>query len=84
VIIYEYSEIIDLPVGNYTVTLENVVGAGNVDLGLNQISDSRVWIVTGGMMNIIGIVMGILGYLVPGSFLPSDSDTIVEWGYDEN
>ena len=84
VIIYEYSEIIDLPVGNYTVTLDNVVGAGNVDLGLNQISDSRVWIVTGGMMNIIGIVMGILGYLVPGTFLPSDSDTIVEWGYDEN
>jgi hypothetical protein len=83
VTIYEYSEIIDLAVGNYTVYFENVDGAGAVDLGLNQISDSRFWIVAGGSMNIIGIIMGILGYLVPGSFLPSDSDTIVEWGYDE-
>ncbi|TFG30453.1 hypothetical protein EU528_08245 [Candidatus Thorarchaeota archaeon] len=81
--IYEYSEILDLPIGNYTVHFDKVDGAGNVDLGLNQISDSRIWIVTGGMMNIIGIIMGILGYLVPGSFLPSDTDTIVEWGYDE-
>ena len=84
VIIYEYSEIIDLPVGNYTVYFENMDGVGSTDLGLNQISDSRFWIVTGGMMNIIGIIMGIVGYLVPGSFLPTDSDTIVEWGYDEN
>ena len=83
VIIYEYAEIVDLAVGNYTVYFANVDGVGNVDLGLNQVSDSRFWIVTGGMMNIIGIVMGILGYLVPGSFLPTDSDTIVEWGYDE-
>ncbi len=82
-VIYEYSEIIDLNPGNYTVYLENVDGTGNVDLGLNQISDSRFWIVSGGMMNIIGVFMGIGGYLVPGSFLPSDSDTIVEWGYDE-
>ncbi|TFH05454.1 MAG: hypothetical protein E4H14_12710 [Candidatus Thorarchaeota archaeon] len=83
VTIYEYSEIIDLAPGNYTVYFEKVDGAGNIDLGLNQISDSRIWIVSGGMMNIIGIVMGIAGYLVPGSFLPSDSDTIVEWGYDK-
>lgn len=83
VIIYEYSEIIDLPVGNYTVYLDNVEGVGSVDLGLNQVSDSRLWIVSGGIMNIAGIIMGILGYLVPGSFLPSDSDTIIEWGYEE-
>ncbi|MGY5860096.1 MAG: hypothetical protein RTU63_12060 [Candidatus Thorarchaeota archaeon] len=82
-VIYEYSEIIDLPVGNYSVFFDNVEGSGSIDLGLNQISDSRLWIVAGGMMNIIGVIMGILGYLVPGSFLPSDSDTIVEWGYDE-
>jgi len=82
-ILYEYSEIIDLPVGNYTVYFDNVEGVGGIDLGLNQISDSRFWIVSGGIMNILGIVMGIGGYLVPGSFLPSDSDTIVEWGYDK-
>lgn len=83
VVIYEYAEIIDLPVGNYTVYFDNIEGAGNVDLGLKQISDSRLWIVAGGMMNIIGLIMGIVGYLVPGTFLPTDSDTIVEWGYDE-
>ena len=82
-ILYEYAEIIDLAIGNYTVFFDNVDGVGSVDLGLNQISDSRVWIVTGGSMNILGIIMGILGYLVPGTFLPTDSDTIVEWGYDE-
>ena len=82
-VIYEYSEIINLPVGNYTVYFDNVEGAGNIDLGLNQVSDSRLWIVAGGTMNIIGIIMGILGYLVSGSFLPSDSDTIIKWGYDE-
>jgi len=82
-ILYEYAEIIDLAVGNYTVYFDNVEGVGSIDLGLNQISDSRVWIVTGGSMNILGIIMGILGYLVPGTFLPTDSDTIVEWGYDE-
>ncbi|MHA2221623.1 MAG: hypothetical protein ACXAAO_06150, partial [Candidatus Thorarchaeota archaeon] len=54
-----------------------------VDLGLNQISDSRVFILVGGSMNILGAFMGIGGYFVAGSFLPSDSDVITEWGYDE-
>ncbi len=82
-IIYEYSEIIDLPIGNYTVFFDKIDGAGNIDFGLNQISDSRFWIVTGGSMNILGIFMGIAGYLVAGTFLPSDTDRIIEWGYDE-
>ncbi len=82
-LIYEYSEIIDLPIGNYTVFFDRIDGAGSIDFGLNQISDSRLWIVIGGSMNILGIFMGIAGYLVPGTFLPSDTDTIVEWGYDE-
>ena len=83
-VIYEYSETIDLPIGNYSVYFDNVVGTGSIDLGMNQASDSRIWIVVGGSMNIFGVFMGIAGYLVPGSFLPSDSDTIVEWGYDED
>lgn len=82
-VIYEYSEIIDLPIGNYTVYFDRIDGAGSIDFGLDQISDSRFWIVVGGSMNILGIIMGIAGYLVAGTFLPSDSDTIVEWGYDE-
>lgn len=82
--IYEYSEIIDLPIGNYTVFFDRIDGAGSIDFGLNQISDSRLWIVIGGSMNILGIFMGIAGYFVAGTFLPSDTDTIVAWGYDED
>ena len=82
-IIYEQSTTIPLPVGNYTVFVDNLDGAGQVDLGLNQASDSRLWIVTGGMMNIIGVIMGIVGYVLPGTFLPTDSETIVEWGHED-
>ena len=82
-IIYEKAVTVDLVAGNYTVTVVNLEGLGQTDLGLKQISDNRLWIVTGGSMNILGVIMGIAGYLVPGSFLPTDSDMIVEWGYDE-
>lgn len=81
---YEADKLIDLPVGNYTVILDHVIGTTQVDVGLNQASDSRIYITVGGSMNIIGLVMCISGYLVSGTFLPTDSDTIVEWGYDED
>jgi hypothetical protein len=80
----ETSIVKDVPYGNYTVVVDQVTGAGLFDLGLNQESDSKLFIGVGGSMNIIGFLMGIGGYFVPGHFLPSDSDTIVEWGYDEN
>ncbi|MHA2151591.1 MAG: hypothetical protein ACXAAQ_06385 [Candidatus Thorarchaeota archaeon] len=80
---YEASMIVDIATGNYTVILDRVFGTTIVDLGLNQISDSRVFILVGGSMNILGAFMGIGGYFVAGSFLPSDSDVITEWGYDE-
>ncbi|MFW9975902.1 MAG: hypothetical protein ACFFDQ_11575, partial [Candidatus Thorarchaeota archaeon] len=73
---------IDIPPGNYTITVDRIAGAGMIDLGFNQASDSRLFIVVGGAMNIIGLVMAISGYFVAGSFLPSDTDTIVEWGYE--
>ena len=82
-IFYDYETIIDIPTGNYTLTIDRAVGVSQFDLGLNQVSDSRLFIIIGGSMNIIGLVMGIGGYCVPGTFLPSDSDTIVSWGYDE-
>ena len=82
-IIYEQSTTIPLPAGNYTLHIDNLEGAGQADIGLNQASDSRLWIVSGGMMNIIGVVMGIVGYILPGTFLPTDSNTIVEWGYED-
>jgi hypothetical protein len=82
-VIYEYDTRIDLDAGNYTVWFEKVEGASSIDLGLDQASDSRLWIVSGGTLNIVGVGMIILGYLVKGSLLPSDTDTIVEWGYEE-
>ncbi|MFW9807347.1 MAG: hypothetical protein ACFFFK_11520 [Candidatus Thorarchaeota archaeon] len=79
----EGSVLQDIPFGNYTVRVDEVIGATLFDLGLKQSSDSRLFITVGGSMNIIGLVMCIGGYFVPGQFLPTDSDTIVEWGYDE-
>jgi len=83
IVIYEYSTTIDIAAGNYTVTIDRIVGASQFDLGLNQASDSRLFIVIGGSLNILGLIMGIGGYCVPGTFLPSDSDTIISWGYEE-
>ncbi|MBY8996335.1 MAG: hypothetical protein KGD60_01295 [Candidatus Thorarchaeota archaeon] len=81
-IFYEGSILVDIPVGNYTVTIDQINGAGLIDLGLNQVSDSKLFIFIGGSMNFIGLIMGISGYFVAGTLLPTDSDTIVEWGFD--
>ena len=80
---YEASMIVDIDVGNYTLTIDRVQGTTLINLGLEQVSDSKLWVGIGGSMNILGLVMGISGYFVAGTFLPTDSDTIVEWGYDE-
>jgi len=80
---YEASMIVDIAVGNYTLTIDRVFGSTLVDLGIEQVSDSKIYVGVGGSMNILGLVMGISGYFVAGTFLPTDSDTIVEWGYDE-
>ena len=83
-VIYEYSTNVDLSAGNYTVWFDRIEGASILDLGLNQASDSRLWIVSGGSLNFLGLAMIIGGYFIKGTLLPSDSDTIVDWGYDEN
>lgn len=80
---YEGSTIIDAPYGNYTLRVDQLTGVGQFDIGLKQVSDSRLWITIGGSMNIIGLLMGVAGYMVHGAFLPGESDTIVEWGYDD-
>ena len=80
----EGSTIVDIPFGNYTVTFDKIDGAGMIDIGFNQGGDSQIYIFIGGSMNVIGLLMGIAGYLVSGTFLPTDSDTIVEWGYDDD
>ncbi|MGY5856010.1 MAG: hypothetical protein RTS72_05370 [Candidatus Thorarchaeota archaeon] len=79
----EGSTLVDIPFGNYTVTIDQINGAGLIDIGFNQAGDSQLYIFIGGSMNVIGLIMGIAGYFVSGVFLPTDSDTIVEWGYDD-
>ncbi len=82
-IFYEESVLVDIDPGNYTLTIDRVAGATLFDFGLNQVSDSRLFIVIGGSLNILGIIMVIGGYCLPGTLLPSDSDTIISWGYEE-
>ena len=82
-VVYEDRQSMDLPYGNYTITLDTVEGAGLVDVGFKQATDSRLFIFIGGFMNVLGAMMAIGGYFVAGTFLPTDTDTIVEWGYDE-
>jgi hypothetical protein len=77
------STIVDVPIGNYTITVDQLTGIGRIDVGFEQVSDSRLFILIGGSMNILGLAMGIAGYFVAGSFLPTDSDIIVEWGYED-
>lgn len=77
------STIVDIPVGNYTIIMDQIIGAGMIDIGFNQASDSTLFIFIGGSMNIIGLIMGISGYFVAGTLLPTDTDIIVEWGYGE-
>jgi hypothetical protein len=69
--------------GAYTVIAVRVEGTTILDVGLTQSSDSRLFIVTGGSLNILGLFMGIAGYFVAGTFLPTGDDIIVDWGYDE-
>ena len=82
-VFYEASTIVDIPYGNYTVRVDELIGAGIFDLGLRQLSDSKLWIGIGGSMNILGLIMAATGYMVRGTFLPTESDTIVDWGYEE-
>lgn len=69
--------------GNYTVVALKVEGTTMIDVGLTQSSDFRLFIVTGGLLNIFGLIMGIGGYFVSGTFLPTGDDIIIDWGYDE-
>ena len=81
--VYEHRVVIDLDPGDYTFTLERLDGAGFADIGLTQISDLRIWVVTGGTMNIVGLIMVIIGYCLPGNVLPTGDESIVEWGYEK-
>jgi hypothetical protein len=79
---YEYREVVDLQTAPYTIRVERIEGASNVELSLKQISDSRLYIVSGGILNIVGLLMGAAGYCIGGSLIPSGDDVIVDWGYE--
>lgn len=81
--VYVARQTIDVPSGNYTVVVDRVDGTGTMDIGLTQMSDSRLFIVTGGAMNILGLFMGGAGYFVSGTFLPTGDEMIVDWGYED-
>ncbi|MFW9889532.1 MAG: hypothetical protein ACFFER_15195 [Candidatus Thorarchaeota archaeon] len=74
---------IDVVPGNYTITLDRANETALMDIGFTQMSDSRLFIVVGGSLNIIGLIMGGAGWFITGSFLPTGDETIVEWGYED-
>jgi hypothetical protein len=84
IILYEDSVTIDIAAGNYTIYVDRILGVSTMDLGFNQVSDSRLFIIVGGSMNIFGIILISGGYCIPGSFLPTDSETIISWGYEDD
>ena len=81
---YEKRVILDLDPGNYTIFIDRIEGASDMDIAFTQISDSRTYIVTGGIMNIAGLLMGATGYCIGGSLIPTGDEAIVEWGWDEH
>jgi hypothetical protein len=81
--VYVARQTINVPSGNYTVIADRANGTGIMDIGLSQISDSRLFIVTGGAMNIFGLFMGGAGYFVSGTLLPTGDEMIVDWGYED-
>lgn len=81
--VYDDTVVIDLDPGNYSFTLDRLEGTGWADIGLTQLSDQRSWIVTGGTMNIVGLIMVVVGFFLPGQMLPTGDKSIVAWGYEE-
>jgi hypothetical protein len=81
--VFSDSTIIPLDYGNYTIEVENLVHVGMLDISVEQKNDRRNYVVLGGMMNIIGIIMGLTGWCVSGTFIGSGDEAIVQWGYEE-
>ncbi|MHA1959462.1 MAG: hypothetical protein ACW99U_04490 [Candidatus Thorarchaeota archaeon] len=82
-LVYENRTMLDIDYGNYTIFIDRVEGIIWIDLAYTQSSDSRTFIVVGGAMNILGLIMGATGYCVSGTLITSEEETIVEWGYDD-
>ncbi|MFX0055934.1 MAG: hypothetical protein ACFFAX_13080 [Promethearchaeota archaeon] len=76
-------QMIDVIPGQYTITLDRANETALMDVGFTQMTDSRLFIVTGGSLNILGLIMGGTGWFLTGSFLPTGDEMIVDWGYEE-
>ena len=76
-------QMIDVIPGEYTITLDRANATALMDIGFTQMSNSRLFIVTGGALNIIGLIMGGAGWFLTGSFLPTGDEMIVDWGYED-
>lgn len=81
--VFQKQLLVNLAPGDYVVYIDSITGASYFDLSLTQLSNSREYVIAGGSLNIIGLVMCIGGYFVPGTFLPTGDQTIVGWGYDK-
>jgi hypothetical protein len=81
--VFQKQVLVSLAPGNYVVYIDNMTSGGSFDFSLEQASDSRQFITTGASLNVVGIVMCIGGYCVPGTILPTGDETIVGWGYDK-
>ena len=79
---YEGIEIVDLEAGGYTIHTDRIEGAADFDFGMTQVSESRTFVVIGGIMNIVGLIMGAAGYFVGGTLISSGEDAIIDWGSD--
>lgn len=82
-IYYEERVIVPLETGNYTLSFERVTEVSFIDFSFTQLSDSRNFIIIGGAMNIVGLIMGGAGYFVAGSLIPTGEEAIIDWGYEE-
>ncbi|MGY5875123.1 MAG: hypothetical protein RTU30_05215 [Candidatus Thorarchaeota archaeon] len=81
--VFENTTFLALEYSAYTISIDRTINVGLLDLGFTQVTDSRNFIVLGGSMNIIGLVMGCSGYCVAGSLIPSGDEAIVKWGFEE-
>lgn len=77
------SYLVDLEVEDYSIIILSVTEVDYVEIELTQTSDSRLYIVAGGSLNIFGLFMGVLGYMVAGSFLPTGDEIIIDWGFED-
>ncbi len=81
---YEMKDVISLEYGNYTIYIDRLEGITWIDVSLKQLTNSRTYIIIGGSMNILGLVMGIIGYCMPGTMIETDDEQrIIQWGYDK-